>query len=56
MMRQITKETLLYSEMIPADAIVYSNGRGNVDNFLGYSQGVEEPLALQLGGKGYCYC
>ncbi len=50
MMRQITRETLLYTEMTPSDAVVYSNGRGNVDNFIGYSQGVEEPLALQLGG------
>jgi tRNA-dihydrouridine synthase A len=45
LMRQITRHTLLYSEMITTGAIL----RGNRDNLLGFSK-VEQPLALQLGG------
>lgn len=44
-MRQITKSTLLYSEMLTTKAILH----GDKEKLLGYS--VEEhPLALQLGG------
>jgi tRNA-dihydrouridine synthase A len=43
--RQISKKTLLYSEMIHANAILH----GDRDYLLGYSP-AERPLALQLGG------
>jgi tRNA-dihydrouridine synthase A len=45
LMRQITKHTLLYSEMITTGAILY----GNRDKLLGFSE-LEQPVALQLGG------
>ncbi len=44
--RQLTKNAVLYTEMIVADAIL----RGNRDRLLGYDA-VEHPLALQLGGS-----
>ncbi|MFD1326929.1 tRNA dihydrouridine(20/20a) synthase DusA [Mycoplana ramosa] len=44
--RQLTKNAVLYTEMIVADAIL----RGNRDKLLGYDA-VERPLALQLGGN-----
>jgi tRNA-dihydrouridine synthase A len=44
-MRQITKRTLLYTEMITTGAILY----GDRDKLLGFSA-AERPLALQLGG------
>jgi tRNA-dihydrouridine synthase A len=44
--RQLTKNALLYTEMIVADAIL----RGNRDRLLGFD-GVEHPVALQLGGN-----
>ena len=44
-MRQITRRTLLYTEMIPTAALMH----GDAARFLTYSE-VEKPLALQLGG------
>ncbi|MCF3640079.1 tRNA dihydrouridine(20/20a) synthase DusA, partial [Rhizobium sp. TRM95111] len=44
--RQLTKNALLYTEMIVADAIL----RGSRDRLLGFD-GAEHPLALQLGGS-----
>jgi tRNA-dihydrouridine synthase A len=44
-MRQITRHTLLYTEMITTGAILH----GNRDTLLGFSE-IERPLALQLGG------
>ena len=44
-MRQITRRTLLYTEMITASAIL----RGNQERLLGFSD-TEHPLALQIGG------
>ncbi|WLR94566.1 tRNA dihydrouridine(20/20a) synthase DusA [Shinella zoogloeoides] len=44
--RQLTKNALLYTEMIVADAIL----RGNRDRLLGFDA-VEQPVALQLGGN-----
>ncbi|MBD9372182.1 tRNA dihydrouridine(20/20a) synthase DusA [Rhizobium sp. ARZ01] len=44
--RQLTKNAVLYTEMIVADAIL----RGNRHKLLGYDP-VEHPLALQLGGS-----
>jgi len=44
-MRQITRRTLLYTEMITTAAILH----GDRDHLLGFSE-VEKPLALQLGG------
>ena len=45
-MRQITRQTLLYTEMVTARAILH----GNRDHLLGYDQS-EHPIALQLGGS-----
>ena len=44
-MRQITRRTLLYTEMITASAIL----RGDQERLLGFSA-TEHPLALQVGG------
>lgn len=44
-MRQITRRTLLYTEMVTAMAIRY----GNLDKLLGFSA-AENPLILQVGG------
>lgn len=43
--RQLTKQTLLYTEMVTTGAIIHGKG-----NYLAYSQ-EEHPLALQLGGS-----
>lgn len=45
-MRKITKQTILYSEMIVADAIIH----GNKNHLLTYNQ-EEHPLIVQLGGS-----
>ena len=45
-MRQITKKTLLYSEMITTQAIL----RGNKHRLLSFSD-IEKPVSLQLGGS-----
>ena len=44
--RRFSKQTLLYTEMVTAAAIV----RGNRDHLLGYNND-EQPLALQVGGS-----
>ena len=44
--RQITKHTLLYTEMITTGALLY----GDTAKFLAY-QAAEHPLAIQLGGS-----
>jgi tRNA-dihydrouridine synthase A len=44
-MRQFTRHTLLYTEMITTAALLH----GDRDKLLGFSQ-AEKPLALQLGG------
>ena len=44
-MRQITRHTLLYTEMITTAALLH----GDRDKLLGFSE-TEKPLALQLGG------
>lgn len=46
LMRQITSQTLLYTEMITTGAIIH----GDRDYLLGYSP-EEHPLAIQLGGS-----
>lgn len=45
MMRLITRRTLLYTEMIPAPALLH----GDRERLLGYEAG-EHPVALQIGG------
>jgi tRNA-dihydrouridine synthase A len=50
LIRQITRETLLYTEMVMDKAIVYNNNEKLVD-YIGYNNQVEPPLALQLGGN-----
>ena len=42
-MRQITRHTLLYTEMVTSQAIKH----GDVDKLLGFSE-IEHPIALQL--------
>jgi len=44
-MRQITKHTLLYTEMVTTKAIIH----GHRDYLLGYSD-IEHPISLQVGG------
>ncbi|MBK6847849.1 MAG: tRNA dihydrouridine(20/20a) synthase DusA [Proteobacteria bacterium] len=44
-LRQITRRTLLYSEMVTARAVLH----GDVERLLGFSA-IEGPLVLQLGG------
>jgi len=44
-MRQITRRTLLYTEMVTSAAILH----GDLDHLLGFSP-AEKPLALQVGG------
>ena len=45
-MRQITRQTLLYTEMVTSKAILY----GDRDRLLGFDD-TEHPIALQLGGS-----
>ncbi|WP_110062153.1 tRNA dihydrouridine(20/20a) synthase DusA [Chromohalobacter israelensis] len=45
--RTLTREALLYTEMVTTGAILHGSPR---ERFLGYSD-VEHPLALQLGGS-----
>lgn len=47
-MRQITRETLLYTEMIMDAALLHNLAA--LDDFIGHSP-LEYPLALQLGGN-----
>jgi len=44
--RQLTRQTLLYSEMVVADAILH----GDRERLLRFNE-IEHPLALQLGGS-----
>ena len=44
--RQLTSRTVLYTEMVVADAVLH----GDRERLLGFSE-VEQPLALQLGGS-----
>jgi tRNA-dihydrouridine synthase A len=44
--RTLTREALLYTEMVTADAIIY----GDRERLLGFSE-IEHPVALQLGGS-----
>ena len=46
MMRQITRRTLLYTEMVTAQAVVF----GDAGRLLAFSP-EEKPLILQLGGS-----
>ncbi|PIE15889.1 MAG: tRNA dihydrouridine(20/20a) synthase DusA [Proteobacteria bacterium] len=45
-MRQLSREVLLYTEMVTTGAIIH----GDRDQLLGYSE-IEHPIALQLGGN-----
>jgi tRNA-dihydrouridine synthase A len=48
LMRQLTRETLLYTEMVMDAAVVHNVDR--LQDFIGHRADVEYPLALQLGG------
>lgn len=47
--RHISKEVLLYTEMIMDSAILYN--LNCLDNFIGFDRTLEPPLALQVGGN-----
>jgi tRNA-dihydrouridine synthase A len=47
-MRGLTKETLLYTEMVVAPAIIF--GKDGPGRFLDFNE-IEHPIALQLGGS-----
>jgi tRNA-dihydrouridine synthase A len=46
--RQLSKQAVLYTEMITTGAIIH--GKGGPERFLQFSD-IEHPLALQLGGS-----
>ena len=46
LMRQITKRSLLYTEMIVAQALHYSKNRNKLLDF----DEIEHPISIQLGG------
>ena len=46
LMRQISKKSLLYTEMIVANALHHKSSKGNLLNF----NPIEKPIALQIGG------
>ncbi len=48
-MRQITKKTLLYTEMTMDNTLIHNPA--NLEAFIGHLKDVEHPLALQLGGN-----
>lgn len=48
MMRHITKETMLYTEMVMDQALV--NNVHNLEDFIGFDAEMEPPLTVQLGG------
>lgn len=48
-MRQHTEKTLLYTEMLMDNAIIYNHPH-KLEPFLGHSE-IEHPLAVQLGGS-----
>lgn len=47
-MRQITRKTLLFSEMVMDDTLIHNTSR--LEQFIGH-ENVEYPLVLQLGGN-----
>ena len=53
-MRQITRRTLLYTEMVTTGAILNGDAKGTLrerQKLLGFSP-LEKPLSLQLAGRG----
>jgi tRNA-dihydrouridine synthase A len=48
LMRQITHKTVLYTEMVSDDSLLYNSN--NLEPFIGFTD-VEQPLVLQLGGS-----
>lgn len=48
LMRQITRKTVLYTEMTMDSALVYNSK--NLEPFLGHDS-IEYPLVVQLGGN-----
>lgn len=49
LVRQITRQTLLYTEMVMDSAVTHNTDR--LVDFIGYDRDTEPPLALQLGGS-----
>jgi tRNA-dihydrouridine synthase A len=51
LIRQITRETLLYTEMVMDKAIIYNTTNEQLADYIGFNKEVEPPLVLQLGGN-----
>jgi tRNA-dihydrouridine synthase len=51
LIRQITRQTLLYTEMVMDKAIVYNTTNEQLADYIGFNNEVEPPLVLQLGGN-----
>jgi tRNA dihydrouridine synthase A len=49
LIRQLTKQTVLYTEMVMDNALLHNPFK--LDDFLDYDPAVEPPLVLQLGGN-----
>mmetsp|Transcript_8976 Transcript_8976/g.13491 ORF Transcript_8976/g.13491 Transcript_8976/m.13491 type:complete len:406 (-) Transcript_8976:186-1403(-) len=49
LMRQITRQTVLYTEMVMDSALLHNPDR--LEDFIDFCPAVEPPLALQLGGS-----
>ena len=47
-MRQITRETLLYTEMMGDSAVTHNSSQ--LESFIGINHHIESPIAVQLGG------
>ncbi len=47
--RQLTRRTLLYTEMVVADTILHHVADGRLERYIGFDP-IEHPVAIQLGG------
>ncbi len=47
--RQLTRRTLLYTEMVVADTILHHVADGRLERYIGFDA-IEHPVAIQLGG------
>jgi len=51
MFRHISREALLYSEMLMDSALVFNTDTNRLEDYLGFDKTIESPVALQLGGN-----
>jgi len=49
--RHISRESLLYSEMLMDSALVFNTDINRLEDYLGFDKIIEPPVALQLGGN-----